>query len=138
MPGNLLWTSLGLFFLSGLIEGAITVAAVRAIGRLNPAWVREPRRAESRVWIVLGASAVALVVAGVLVASQAPDAIQHLALTLGLHDIPGWIHAPLTGYALPGLQSDWERKAGAGLAGMLLIFGACSLTGRLFARYRSA
>jgi cobalt/nickel transport system permease protein len=138
MPGRLLWASLGFFFVSGLIEGAITVAAVRAIGRLNPNWVRDPKRAESRAWTVLAGAAVVLVIAGVLVASQAPDAIQQLALKVGLHGVPGWVHAPLTDYAVPGLQSAWERKAGAGLAGMLLIFAACSLTGRLCARYRSA
>ena len=65
MPGHLLWASLGLFLASGLIEGAITIAAVRAIGRLNPAWVRDPKTAESRAWTVLAGAALVLVVAGV-------------------------------------------------------------------------
>ena len=138
MPGHLLWVSIALFLASGLIEGAITVAAVRAIGRLNPTWVRDPKRAESRAWTVLAIAAVVLVVAGVLFASQAPDGIQQLALKLGLQGVPTWVHAPLTDYAVPGLQSAWERKAGAGLAGMILIFAACALTGRMFARQRSA
>jgi cobalt/nickel transport system permease protein len=138
MPGHLLWVSIGLFIASGLIEGAITVASVRAIGRLNPHWVRNPERAESRAWTVLAVASVVLVVVGVLVASQAPDGIQQLALKLGMQGAPGWVHAPLTDYAVPGLQSAWQRKAGAGLAGMILIFAACALTGRLFARHRSA
>jgi len=138
MPGNLLWVSLGLFLASGLIEGAITVAAVRAIGRLNPNWVRDSRRVESRAWIVLASAAIVLVVAGVLIASQAPDGIQQLALKMGMQSVPAWVHAPLTDYAVPGLQSAWQRKAGAGLVGMFLIFVACALTGRLFSRQRSA
>jgi len=138
MPAKLLWVSIGLFMASSLIEGAITVVAVRAIGRLNPSWVRDPKKAESRAWTVLAVASVVLVVLGVLVASQAPDGIQQLALKLGMHGVPMWVHAPLTDYAVPGLQSEWQRKAGAGLAGMMLIFVACALTGRLFARQRSA
>jgi ABC-type Co2+ transport system permease subunit len=138
MPGNLLWVSIGLFVASGLVEGAITVAALRAIGRLNPNWVRDPRRAESRAWTVLAVASLVLVVVGVLVASQAPDGIQQLALKLGMQGVPTWVHAPFTDYAVPGLQSAWQRRAGAGLAGMILIFAACALTGRLFARQRSA
>lgn len=138
MPGKLLWISMGLFLASGLIEGAITVVAVRAIGRLNPAWVRDSKKSDSRAWTVLAVASVLLVVVGVLVASQAPDGIQQLALKLGIHGVPMWAHAPLTDYAVPGLHSEWQRKAGAGLAGMMLIFIACALTGRLFARQRSA
>jgi hypothetical protein len=137
MPSRILWISLGLFVASAVMEGAITVVAVRSIGRLNPAWIRDPRASDSRAWFALAAAAVVLVVFGVLVASTAPDGIEHLAAQLGLaQQIP--IHAPLADYNLPGTGGPWMRRAGAGLAGMLLIFAACALTGRWFSRQRSA
>lgn len=138
MSQSVLWISVALFLASGLIEGAITVAAVRAIGRLNPNWTRNPVQAQSRALTVVAVAAVVLILAGVTVASQAPDGIQQLALKIGLQGVPAWVHAPLTDYSVPGLQSEWQRKAGAGLAGMLLIFAACALTGRFVARQRSA
>src|SRR5712691_3230967 len=62
MPRRLLWVSLGLFLVSALIEGAITVAAVGAIERLNPAWVRSPKDSGSRVLGVVAIAAVLLAV----------------------------------------------------------------------------
>lgn len=120
MPGLLLWISLGLFMAGGLIEGAITVAAVRAIERLNPLWVREP--APMRPSHVAGFALVAAVVVGigVALASTAPDALQNLL--------------PATGAAAP---APWLRKALAGLAAMMLIYAACVLVGRRLARQRS-
>jgi len=137
MPTRVLWISLTLFLASAVIEGAITVVAVRSIGRLNPLWIRDPRTSDSRAWFVLAAAAVILVVFGVLIASAAPDGIEHLAAQLGLAQQTN-VHAPLADYNLPGTSGPWARRAGAGLAGMLLIFAACALTGRLFARQRSA
>jgi cobalt/nickel transport system permease protein len=129
MPGNLLWISLGLFIVSGAIEGAITVAAVRTIRR-------DAKSSGSRAWTILASAAVILVVFGVLIASNAPDGIDHLALKLGLQE-HAQIHAPLPDYNLPGTNSLWLKKAGAGLAGMLLIFAACALTSRFFTPYSS-
>jgi cobalt/nickel transport system permease protein len=137
MPSRMLWLSLGWFAASAFIEGAITVVAVRSIGRLNPTWIRDPRTSDSRAWFVLAAAAVILVVFGVLIASTAPDGIEHLTAQLGMVE-QTHSHAPLAAYNLPGNGGPWMRRAGAGLAGMLLIFAACALTGRLFSRQRSA
>ncbi len=136
MPTRIFWISLALFFASGLIEGAITVVAVRAIGRLNPLWIRDPRTSDSRAWFILATAAIVLVVFGVLAASTAPDGIQHLASQLGLAE-QTHVHAPLADYNLPGSEDPWLRRSGAGLAGMFLIFAACALTGRVFSRQRS-
>jgi cobalt/nickel transport system permease protein len=137
MPARILWLSLALFAASAVIEGAITVVAVRSIGRLNPLWIRDPRTSDSQAWFVLAGSAAVLVIFGVLIASAAPDGIQHLAAQLGLSG-QTQLHAPLADYNVPGNGGAWARRAGAGLAGMLLIFAACALTGRLFSRQRSA
>jgi cobalt/nickel transport system permease protein len=119
MAGGVLWASLGLFAISALVEGAITVAAVRAIERLNPAWVAGPQPASSRATAAIGLAALFLVVVGTLIASAAPDGIQRLTA--------------------PGVDSvTWPRRTMAGLAGIAMIFALCYLGGKLKSRRRSA
>lgn len=139
MPRHLLWVSLGLFLVSALIEGAITLTAVRAIERLNPAWVRDAKDAGSRVLGVAAIAAVILVVGGILIASADPDGIQKLSAQLGLAaKTPTWLHAPLADYQVDAFGSPWLRKAAAGLAGLVLIYALCFVTGKWIARQRSA
>jgi cobalt/nickel transport system permease protein len=119
MPGGVLWASLGLFMISALMEGAITVAAVRAIERLNPSWVAGPQPASSRASAAVGLATLILVVVGTLIASAAPDGIQRLTA--------------------PGVDSvTWPRRTMAGLAGIAMIFALCYLGGKLKSRRRSA
>jgi cobalt/nickel transport system permease protein len=119
MTGGVLWASLGLFVVSALMEGAITVAAVRAIERLNPAWVSGPQPASSRTVAGVGLAALVLVVVGTLIASVAPDGIQRL-----------------TGQGLD--PTGWARKTMGGMAGIAMIFALCYLGGKLKSRRRSA
>ena len=121
MPRPLLWMSVGLFLAGGVIEGAITVAAVRAIERLNPLWVRESTPLRASQLAVLGIAAAVVVAVGVLLASSAPDALQNIL--------------PAT---TSGIEWPWMRRALAGLAAMMLIYVACALVGRRIARQRSA
>jgi len=131
MPGRLLWMSLGLFLVSAVIEGAITLAVVRAIERLNSQWIPRPDEGGSRAIPVLAFGAVILSVVGFLLASAAPDGIWRLAGELQLAaQSPAWLHAPLADYQLHGLESPWLRKAVAGFAGVLMIYFACMLTGK--------
>jgi cobalt/nickel transport system permease protein len=121
MPRPLMWMSLGLFLSGGVIEGAITVAAVQAIERLNPVWVRDPAPLRPRQVAAFAVAAAVVVAAGLSIASSAPDALQSLL--------------PASAAA-----SDWPwlQKALAGLAAMMLIYVMCALLGRRFARQRSA
>jgi cobalt/nickel transport system permease protein len=119
MPGGVLWASLGLFLVSALMEGAITVAAVRAIERLNPAWVAGPRPASSRALAAVGMAALMLAVVGTLIASAAPDGIQRL-----------------TGQGVDSL--GWPQRTMGALAGIAMIFALCYLGGKLKSRRRSA
>ena len=119
MAGGVLWASLGLFVVSALMEGAITVAAVRAIERLNPVWVAGPRPASSRTVAGVALAALLLVVVGTLIASAAPDGIQRL-----------------TGQGLD--PAAWSQRTIAGVGGLALIFAACYLGGKLISRRRSA
>jgi cobalt/nickel transport system permease protein len=118
MPSGALWISLGLFLVSAVMEGAITVAAVRGIERLNASWVRGPEAASSRTLAALALVSLVLVVAGTLVASAAPDGIQKLTAL--------------------GLDSAWSRKALAGVAGLVLVFAICVVGGKIVFRRRSA
>jgi cobalt/nickel transport system permease protein len=121
MPGSLLWISFGLFLAGGLIEGAITVAAVRAIERLNPEWVREAAPLQPRHVMMFVVAAALVVSIGVGVASSAPDALQNL--------LPA---------ASASVDRPWLHKSLAGLAAMMMLYAACALVGRRLARQRSA
>jgi cobalt/nickel transport system permease protein len=123
MTGGVLWASLGLFLISALMEGAITVAAVRAIERLNPAWVSGPRPESSRTLAGVALAALILVVIGTLLASVAPDGIQRL--TGPGADSVGWPQTSI-------------NKVAGGLAGIAMIFALCYLAGKLKSRRRSA
>jgi len=119
MAGGVLWATLGLFVISAIMEGAITVAAVRAIERLNPAWVSGPQPATSRAAAAVAMAALVLVVVGTLIASAAPDGIQRLTAQ--------------------GVDSvGWRARTMAGLAGIAMIFALCYLGGKLKSRRRSA
>lgn len=143
MPPKILWISLALFAVSAVIEGAITLGAVRAIERLKPssteAWAPATQGRGSRVLGIVAIAAIVLVAGGVLIASAAPDGLEKLATQLGLKDqVPAWLHSPFADYEARGFESTWVRKASAGLAGLVLVFIACSAVGRYFARQRSA
>jgi cobalt/nickel transport system permease protein len=139
MPRRLLLLSLSLFLVSGILEGAITLAAVRAIERLNPRWVLTPSRAGSRVVGTVALAAVLLATIGILIGSAAPEVIEHVAASFGMAaHAPAWLHAPLADYEWKGFESLWLRRASAALTGLALIYGACAITGRFLTRQRSA
>lgn len=119
MAGGVLWASLGLFLVSAIMEGAITVAAVRAIERLNPAWVSGPQPASSRIVAAVGLAALVVLVIGTLIASSAPDGIQRV-----------------TGQGADSM--GWAQRTMGALAGIAMIFALCYLAGKLKSRRRSA
>jgi len=137
MPKPVLLLSMGLFVISALIEGAITVSVVGAIEKLNPGFVQKADASNSRTLVILSAAAVVLGVAGFVLASSAPDGIQRLALQLGLTTKSSF-HGPFADYAVGYFDSPWLRRATAGLAGLLVIYGICAAVSKLIARQRSA
>jgi cobalt/nickel transport system permease protein len=119
MTGGVLWGSLAWFLINATMEGAITVAAVRAIERLNPAWVAGPQPASSRTVAGVGLAALLLVVIGTLIASSAPDGIQRM-----------------TGQGADSM--GLPRRTMGVLAGIAMISALCYLAGKLKSRRRSA
>jgi len=137
MPRLLVFTSLGLFAVNAAIEGAITISVVQALDRLNPGFVQKPARSNSRVLVALGTFGVLLGIAGFLLASSAPDAIQSLGQTLGITAKANF-QTPLANYSVGNFESAWLRRAAAGLTGLLLICGLCVAGARMIGRRRSA
>jgi cobalt/nickel transport system permease protein len=137
MPKPVLLLSMGLFVISALIEGAITVSVVGAIEKLNPGFVQKAQASNGRVLVILSAAAVVLGVTGFVLASSAPDGIQKLALQLGLTTKSSF-HGPFADYTINYFASPWLRRATAGLAGLLVIYGICAAVSKMIARQRSA
>jgi cobalt/nickel transport system permease protein len=139
MPAAALGISLALFAVSAVLEGAITLAIMQALESINPDFVRRPQLNGGRVLAWVGLSALILAVIGVAFASTHPDGIQKLLGSTGLAaQAKTLFSAPLADYQMGAWQSPWLRKAGAGIAGLGLIYGACMLCGRLLARQRGA
>jgi len=131
--------SAGVFLVTGIMEGLITVAVLQAVERLNPGWLRVPRGMPSRAAGALVTVALLLTIGGVLYISALPDGFESLAARVGVaaQERILW-SAPFPDYEVPFLPGDWSRKALAGLAGMAIIYGICLTVGRLLMRQRSA
>lgn len=139
MPQAAVWLSVGLFAVTAVIEGAITVAVVEGIERLNPGLVLA--RPPERPWrlAAIGTAAALLAAAGVLFASTAPDGVQRLAERAGIAGrARQFFSAPFADYQLRWFSWPWLQKAAAGLAGLVLIYAICVAVGRFVARQRSA
>jgi cobalt/nickel transport system permease protein len=134
IPAAMMLLSVGLFAVSGLIEGAITLAVLQAIERLNPGWVRKPEGSPRTMLIALAGFAVLLAAAGFLLASTSPDGIQHIVGPAAKSSFP----APLADYQLPFWSSNWGRRAAAGITGLVLIFVVCAVSGKLLGRRKEA
>jgi hypothetical protein len=116
---------------SALVEGAITVAVVAALERIQPNVLRAPRTGWSPAFAALALAALVLSAGGVVFASTAPDGIEQLAIRTGIAaQARTMISTPLANYQAAWLGSGWLAQAGAGVAGVGLVFGLCLLIGR--------
>ena len=130
---------LGLFAVAAALEGAITLAVVQALERINPHFIQRPQERAGRALAALALAALALAVVGVLFASAYPDGLESLAENIGIADrARNLIDTPLADYEARFVSGEWARKAFAGLAGLALIFFACVGFGRLVSRRRGA
>ena len=119
MPRAMVEISLVLFLISAVLEGAITVAVMESLERIQPKLVRRPVLRRSPAVGVVAVAAVLLASIGVLFAAQAPDAIQQITHQTAVE------------------SSRWFAKSAAGLGGIALIYGACLLFSRVAGRNRS-
>jgi cobalt/nickel transport system permease protein len=128
IQGALLALAAGLFTATAFLEGAITLAVLRAIERMSPQAIRPAPSAPPRLHWAIASAALLLATVGVWAASTAPDSLEHLAAELGLDEQPLWRHAPLPDYEWPGL--GWLRKPAAGLVGLASVWAVCTWGGR--------
>jgi cobalt/nickel transport system permease protein len=140
MSPHLLWVAVGLFTISAVMEGVITLAVVQGIERLNSTWIPSVPivQGNRRLIGVLATFAILLAAVGVLFASTAPDGLESIVRHLGF--IPQSrliLPSPLADYEFLGVQNASLRKASAGLAGLVLIYVACLLLGRTIRQRRS-
>jgi cobalt/nickel transport system permease protein len=124
--GQLFWIAVALFAVAGVLEGAITVAAFRAIARLSPEAVITPARASFRARVCIAATAALLVTVGAAFASTAPDGLTQMAGQLGLAPAAVW-SAPLAGYTFSSLGPDWIARPAAGLCGLACLLGVVAI-----------
>ena len=135
MPPALLWISIALFAVSAVIEGAITLAVVQALERIQPGFVLRPRGAAGRGVLALAGASAALASLGALIASTHPDGIQKLALEAGITSrATALLASPLADYRLQFFSSPWLTKSLAGLIGLALVYLLCRGLGHLLER----
>jgi len=132
MPAAGLAISLALFLISAILEGAITLAVMQALGRIDPAFVGKPRRNPA---LLLGGVSILLACAGVFLASERPDGIEKLTSATSLAaNAKALLASPLAGYKLQILASPFLSRSLAGLAGLLVIYLLCAGIGRALGR----
>jgi cobalt/nickel transport system permease protein len=138
MPPAVLAVSIGLFLASAMIEGAITLAVVQALERIEPGFVRRPQAMRWRGGLpALVTAAIALAGAGVFIASERPDGIEKLALDTGIAShARTFLTSPLSGYKLQMFSSTFLpgtflARSLAGLIGLFVIYILCLGVGRV-------
>jgi hypothetical protein len=122
MRPALIGVSAALFAVGAILEGAITLAVVRAVERMNPGCLAKPESSWNPGGAFFGVGALALVLGGILIASPAPDALERFLGQMGT----------------ASETQDWLRKASAGVAGLAIVFGVCFGLGRVLLRRRNA
>ena len=132
MPRAGVVLTLGFFSVMALVEGAITLAVMRALETIQPGLIRKPGGRRSVALGALGISAVLLATVGVVFAASAPDPIEKLGHSRR------FFSTFFADYQIALLRNPWLSKAAAGLAGLLMIYAACLLIGRAVSRNRSA
>lgn len=118
---HILILSLVVFAVSAIIEGGITLAAVRAIERLNPRYISTQGAPQTSVSPALGIvilSALGIAVTAILFASQSPDGIERVLTFQG------------------SIETSWMRRAIASVAGILFAFGVCFAAGKWILHFR--
>ncbi|MBV8896635.1 MAG: energy-coupling factor ABC transporter permease [Acidobacteriaceae bacterium] len=146
MSSAMIDLSLVVFAVNAVIEGAITLSALRAIERLKPGVsilgeVRSPAFSRPRklrtVAIAIASTSVLIAALGIAAGSSLPDGLERLALRLGIpfaaHPI---FHAPLSDYYVRELGLNWASRASAGLLGLICIYAICGLGSHLLGRSR--
>jgi cobalt/nickel transport system permease protein len=142
MHPAMLALSIGLFVVSAILEGAITVAVMDALDRIQPGFVRRPEGfdgAGRRVVQVLVAASLLLTTVGVFVASRRPDGIENLGAQTGIAAHARTLFtSPLAEYKLQMMSSPFLAKSLAGVIGLVVVYVLCLAVSRVLMACRPA
>jgi cobalt/nickel transport system permease protein len=139
IPRLALEISAGVFLFCGIIEGAITVAVVSALERIQPGIIREPHPAARRT--AAAVAGLAGITAGVaaLAASAWPDGIEKLTRSAGMTaGAASFFAAPIADYKLPFTAGTWPGRVAAALIGVALVYLLCVAVSRAFHASKAA
>lgn len=132
IPAALLWTTGVLLAASGLLEGLLTLAVLRALLAFQPA---ATERVPARGAAFLGVLAILLAGGVVAIASQAPDVLDSLAEHAGISErARALLATPLAEYKLLWAPESWWSQAAAGLVGLALVYGIGLMVARALRR----
>ena len=137
MPPAVLTVSIGLFVVSAIAEGAITLAIVQALEVMQPGLLRRPRGVSGRVTLALVTASVSFAGLGVFLASSSPDGIQKLARDTGITShVASLLVSPLADYRLHVFSSPLLARSIAGLIGLLVVYLLCLAVRRVLTASR--
>lgn len=137
--------SLLVFAVNALLEGAITLSALRAIERLRPGVsmlglaensTSTPKPRLRMVAVVVAVVSMFVAAVGVAISSKWPDGIDRLAIRFGVPFSTHVLHAPLSDYYVRQLGATWASRASAGLLGLICIYAVCGIGSHLLGRTR--
>jgi cobalt/nickel transport system permease protein len=139
MPPAVLGVSLGLFVVSSIIEGAITLAVMQALERIQPDFVLRPMGISRMAVRALAAVSIVLAGTAIFIASTRPDGIEKLAFETGIAShARNLLTSPLAEYKLQLVSSPFLTKSLAGIAGLFIVYILCLGLSRALASSRPA
>jgi cobalt/nickel transport system permease protein len=126
MPPEVLTVSIGLFVVSAIAEGVITLAIVQALEAIQPGLLRRPQAVSGRVTLALVTASVSFAGLGVFLASSSPDGIQKLARDTGITShVASLLISPLADYRQHVFSSPFLARSIAGLIGLFVVYLLC-------------
>jgi len=139
LPWTATSAAIGLFAMTAVVEGLITVAVVRSLETIHPQWIQKPATSGRPALAALAAVAVVLATVGALFASANPDVLERFTEQTGIASAArDFLQAPLAGYKIGLLDLGWLRQSSAGAVGLALTFLVSIGIGKVIGRRRSA
>jgi cobalt/nickel transport system permease protein len=137
LHGPVLAISAGLFAIAAVLEGAITVAVVQALERIQPGFPQRPKGIRGRGALALAGSSAAIAGFAVLLASALPDGIWNLAGETGIASRAiSLLSSPLAEYRIRMLDSPLLARSLAGLIGLVVVYLLCVGVSRILIALR--